>query len=352
MQIFVKGFAGRHYTIEVESSDTVDSLKAKVEELEGVPAKQQRLLIGGRQLEDGHILSKYKVKEFATVHLVLRLLNCRRCPFCTDRYVYVQTRTTNTIALQVEPSDTITDVRKKISGHQSLFLAGNKLEDDRTFGYYYQIQNDATLHLDFGTQIFVKMLNGKTITLEVDPSDTVGDVKAKILDQQRIIFDGSRLDGQHKLGFYKIQNHSTLHLDLCPRGSMQIAVKTHPLPGSEAIRFKVQFTDKIGDLKAKIQDQQRLLFKGQQLVDGQMLADYNAQKESTLHLDCPMQVFVKTSTTGQTITLEVEPSNTIDNVKEKISGHQSLIFYGTELDDGKTLAECNVHMGSTLHLDA
>ena len=72
-----------------------------------------------------------------------------------------------------EPSDTVTDVRKKISGHQSLFFAGNKLEDDRTFGYYYQIQNDATLHLDFGTQIFVKMLNGKTITLEVDPSDTV-----------------------------------------------------------------------------------------------------------------------------------------------------------------------------------
>ncbi|KXG38689.1 hypothetical protein SORBI_3001G267300 [Sorghum bicolor] len=136
-------------------------------------------------------------------------------------------------------------------------------------------------------QIFVKMLNGKTITLEVDPSDTVGDVKAKILDQQW----------------------------------------------------------------AKIQDQQRLLFNGQQLVDEQTLADYDVHRLSTLHLDCPMQVFVKRST-GQTITLEVEPSNTIDDVKGKISGHQSLTFYGNELDDGKTLAECNVHMGSTLHLDA
>jgi ubiquitin C len=132
---------------------------------------------------------------------------------------------------------------------------------------------------------------------------------------------------------------------------MQISVKTLPLPGSEAIRFKVQITDTIGDLKAKIQDQQRLLFNGQQLVDEQTLADYDVQRLSTLHLDCPMQVFMKMST-GQTITLEVEPSNTVDDVMKKIGHHMSLTFDGNELDNGKTLAECNVHMGSTLHLDA
>ena len=60
---------------------------------------------------------------------------------------------------------------------------------------------------------------------------------------------------------------------------------------------------------------------------------------------------MKTST-GNMITLEVEPSNTIDDVMEKIGGHNRLTFDGNQLDDGKTLAECNVHMGSTLHLDA
>ena len=64
-----------------------------------------------------------------------------------------------------------------------------------------------------------------------------------------------------------------------------------------------------------------------------------------------MQFFVKTSSTDQTITLEVEPSNTVDDVKKTIGGHQSLTFDGKELDDAKTLAECNVHMGSTMHLD-
>jgi hypothetical protein len=108
----------------------------------------------------------------------------------------------------------------------------------------------------------------------------------------------------------------------------------------------VRVTDKIGDVKAKVQDQQRLLFNGQQLVDGQTLADYGIRNESTL------QVFVKMFA-GQTITLEVDPSNTIGDVKEMIGDHQSLTFDGNEfVDDGKTLAEYNVIMGSTLQLDA
>lgn len=73
MQIFVKTLHGKVITLDIEPSDTIASLKSKVQDKEGIPPNQQRLIFAGKELDDNNILSDYSIQKDSTIHLVLQL---------------------------------------------------------------------------------------------------------------------------------------------------------------------------------------------------------------------------------------------------------------------------------------
>ena len=360
--VYVKDLSKNNkvHTFTVDLDQPIQTLKKQIETKVGTPIKQQRLFFKKNLLND----DKPTYRSLGIQHKDTLELH--------PMQIHVKTPQGKTVTLNVHPNDTIQDIKKQVEDKENIPVAdqrlefnGKELKNPKSSLNDNNICHGDTLNLQ-PMKINVRTSDGKKIIPidNVQPTDTIGDIKKRVfkkegipIDEQRLAFHNKPLENdKHTLKDCGIVHNDTLDLE-----GMHIFVKENWT--DKKFKLFVEPNDTIDSVKDKIQKQeghdkknQYLIFKGVLLDDKPTLKDYGIKHKNVLNLE-RMKIFIK-DYKGKTFTLDVRPTDSIDDIKQQIQdreGHpkdeQCLFFHNDLLDNPmKTLQDHGIKHKDTLEL--